>query len=66
MQPAFGRLARHEVSLPKPSASAGAHEGTVSATMSPFLTGIVVSSGNCAVLPKYGCSLTSGLWATSL
>ena len=35
----FGRLARQEVSLPKPSASAGAHEGTVSAMTSPFLTG---------------------------
>ena len=31
--------------------------GTVSATMSPFLTGIVVSSGNWAVLPKYGFEL---------
>ena len=35
-----------------PSASAGAHEGTVRAITSPFLTGIVVSSGNWAVLPK--------------
>ena len=47
-----GRLARQEVSLPKPSASAGAQVGTVSAITSPFFTGIVVSSGNWAVLPK--------------
>ena len=62
----LGRLARQEVVLGKFSASAGAQEGTVSATMSPFLTGIVLASGNWAVLPKYGSSLTSGLWAISL
>ena len=37
---ALERLARHEVALPKLSDSAGAQVGTVSATSSPFLTGI--------------------------
>ena len=46
------RLARQEVSLPKPRASAGAQVGTVSAMMSPLRTAIVRSSGNCTVLPK--------------
>src|ERR1700732_269605 len=64
--PFRGRLARQEVSLPKPSASAGAHEGTLRPMTSPFLTGIVVSSGNWAVFPKYGSSFTSGLEAISL
>src|ERR1700736_677369 len=66
VQPFRGRLARHEVSLPKPSASAGAHEGTLRPITSPFLTGIVASSGNWAVMPKYGSSLTAGLDAISL
>jgi hypothetical protein len=61
----FCRLARQEVSLPKPSASAGAQVGTVSAISSFFLTGSVVSSANWTVLPKYFSSLTVGLWAIS-
>ena len=63
---ALERLARHEVSLPKLSASAGAQVGTVRAISSPFLTGIVVGSGNWAVWPKYFSSFTVGPWAISL
>ena len=62
----FTRLARHDVSLLYPSASDGAHVGTVRAMMSPFLTGSVVTSGNCTLPPKYGCSSTAGLWAMSV
>ena len=39
-----------------PTASAGAHVGTVSAMTQPRLTGIDFASGNCTVLPKYGAS----------
>src|SRR5205807_6035627 len=63
-QPLEGRLARHEVSLPSPTASAGAQVGTLSATTSPFLATSERSSGNCTVWPKYGVSLTTGLEAT--
>ena len=65
MQVPFGRLARHDVELGRLIASAGAQVGTVNAMRSPFLTGIVVCSANCARSPKYGCSCTSGLCATS-
>ena len=43
--------------MPKPSASAGAHEGTVSATTSPFLTGIVLSQGELGRLAEVGLEL---------
>ena len=51
-QASFGRLARHDVSLPSPSCSAGAHEGTDSPTYWPFLIGSDCSSGNWTICPK--------------
>ena len=59
------RLARHDVSAPRPTASAGAHVGTVRATSQPFLTGIVLSSGNWTVVPKYGVSVCGSLCPTT-
>ena len=52
VQVPFGRLARHEVVSPSLIASAGAQVGTVSAMRSPFCTGIVLASANCAFSPK--------------
>ena len=59
------RLARHDVSAPRPTASAGAHVGTVSATTHPFLTTIDLSSGNCTVVPKNGVSFCGSPCATA-
>ena len=59
------RLARHEVSAPRPTASAGAHVGTVSATTQPFLTGIDFASGNCTVRAEEGVSFCGSPWPTA-
>ena len=55
-----GREARQALWSLSSGVSAGAQVGTVSATTQPFLTGIAVSSGNCTVWPKYGCSCSIG------
>src|SRR5687767_10096112 len=60
-----GREARQEVSPPRPVASAGAHVGTVRATIEFFLTLIEDSSGNWTVWPRNGSSITTGDCATT-
>ena len=64
-QASTSRLARQTLSRGRPSASAGAQVGTVSATIEPLTTGIVVVSGNWVVVPNHGVSGTSGLWPST-
>src|SRR4051794_31296607 len=51
------REARHEVSPPSPTASDGAHVGTLSAIRSPLCATSERESANWTVLPKNGASL---------
>src|SRR5205085_5364572 len=60
------RAARQLVSRSRLMARMGAQVGVVTATRSPFTTGMVAAGAKFAERPKYGATLKSSVWATSL